>query len=36
MLGLSLLRLKYWRGWRHALDALKGRGGNLPSSSSPL
>jgi uncharacterized membrane protein len=36
MLGLSLLRLKYWRGWRHALEALKGKGGNLPSSSSPL
>jgi uncharacterized membrane protein len=44
MLGLSLLRLKYWRGWRPALEALKGAVGssekrsvaNLPSSSGPL
>src|SRR5262245_28394969 len=27
MLGLSLLRLKYWRGWRPALDAIRRRFG---------
>jgi uncharacterized membrane protein len=43
MLGLSLLRLKYWRGWRPALDAIgralaggKPKVGNLPSSMGPL
>src|SRR5688572_23361570 len=28
MLGLSVLRLKYWRGPRHAVDAIKRRFGN--------
>jgi len=36
MLGLSVLRLKYWRGTRHAINAIKRRFGNLPSSSGPL
>ena len=36
MLGLSVLRIKYWRGGRHAVDAIKRRFGNLPSSSGPL
>jgi uncharacterized membrane protein len=27
MLGLSLLRLRYWRGWRPALDAIRRRFG---------
>lgn len=36
MLGLSALRIKYWRGPRHAIDAIKRRFGNLPSSSGPL
>jgi len=43
MLGLALLRLKYWRGWRPALDAIaravggeKPKVGNLPSSPGPL
>jgi len=36
MLGLSMLRIKYWRGPRHAIDAIKRRFGNLPSSSGPL
>ena len=38
MLGLGVLQLKYWRGWRHLFDAAiraKARG-NLPSSSGPL
>ena len=43
MLGVALLRLKYWRGWRPALDAIgralaggKPKIGNLPSSMGPL
>jgi hypothetical protein len=27
MLGLSVLRLKYWRGWRPAVESLKRRFG---------
>jgi uncharacterized membrane protein len=37
MLGLGVLQLKYWRGWRHLFDAVRRRrSGNLPSSSGPL
>jgi len=39
MLGLAVLRLKYWRGWRPALEALtrvKGKMANLPSAPGPL
>jgi fucose 4-O-acetylase-like acetyltransferase len=46
MLGLSLWRLKYWRGWRPALEAItralggkgktSGKIANLPSSLGPL
>jgi hypothetical protein len=39
MLGLALLRLRYWRGWRPAVESLRRRccgQVNLPSSSSPL
>ena len=38
MLGLAVLRLKYWRGWRPAFQALTGRtaGQNLPSTRGPL
>jgi len=39
MLGLSVLRLKYWRGWRPALRALTGKkegAPNLPSTRGPL
>ena len=41
MLGLAVLRLKYWRGWRPALAAIgravgRGRLANLPSAPGPL
>jgi uncharacterized membrane protein len=42
MLGLGLLRIKYWRGWRPALQGLRRRlgaalvAGNLPSAGPPL
>ena len=36
MVGLGVLQLKYWRGWRHLFDAVRRRPGNLPSSSGPL
>src|SRR5262249_30848837 len=41
MLGLAVLRLKYWRGWRRFVEALarvtrKNQGANLPSRPGPL
>jgi hypothetical protein len=42
MLGVGVLQLKYWRGWKHALRGLRRRfgraepDGNLPSSGRPL
>jgi uncharacterized membrane protein len=40
MLGLAVLRIKYWRGWRPFIQAIKQaikrKFGNLPSSSRPL